>query len=120
MSSAEGIKDAPETGFTICLWCNNNAEEAVAHYTSTFKDSRVIHTAYYPGAGEERHGHEPGTVMTIVFELRGQRFSASSPKSSSWSPLCIPLGSGPADRLGRQWPSTAAPTSPSTRPSRSW
>jgi len=76
MAGPEDIKDAPESGFTTCLWFNDTAEEAIAHYTSIFKDSRVLHTAYYPAAGEEVHGHKAGTVMTITFELRGQRFSA--------------------------------------------
>jgi predicted 3-demethylubiquinone-9 3-methyltransferase (glyoxalase superfamily) len=66
-------------GFRICLWFDGNAEEAVAHYTSIFKDSKIQRTSRYPDVGQETHGREPGSVMTIEFELRGQRFSALIP-----------------------------------------
>ena len=72
-------KDSPDSGLTICLWYNDNAEEAVNHYASIFKDdARIIHTARYPAVGEEVHGRKAGSVMTIDFELRGQRISTSS------------------------------------------
>ncbi|MFN2539161.1 MAG: VOC family protein [Mycobacteriales bacterium] len=54
------------------LWFDSQAEEAVAFYTSLFKDSRVLSVARYTEAGPG----EPGTVMTVEFELAGQRFVA--------------------------------------------
>ena len=54
------------------LWFDNQAEEAVAFYTSLFKDSRVLSVARYPEVGPG----EPGTVLTVEFELAGQRFVA--------------------------------------------
>ena len=54
------------------LWFDKEAEEAVAFYTSLFKDSRVLNVARYSEAGPG----EPGTVMTVEFELAGQRFVA--------------------------------------------
>jgi predicted 3-demethylubiquinone-9 3-methyltransferase (glyoxalase superfamily) len=54
------------------LWFDRQAEEAVAHYTSIFPDSRVVDVQRYGEAGPR----EPGTVMTITFELAGQRFIA--------------------------------------------
>jgi len=54
------------------LWFDDQAEEAVAFYTSLFKDSRVVSVARYTEAGPG----EPGTVMTVEFELAGQRFVA--------------------------------------------
>jgi predicted 3-demethylubiquinone-9 3-methyltransferase (glyoxalase superfamily) len=54
------------------LWFDNNAEEAVAFYTGTFKNARVLNTSRY---GD--HGPGPkGSVMTIGFELAGQQFTA--------------------------------------------
>lgn len=55
------------------LWFDfGEAEKAVAFYTSLFKDSRVIATALYP-----ENGPGPaGEVMTVEFELAGQRFVA--------------------------------------------
>ncbi|HWM36632.1 MAG TPA: VOC family protein [Streptomyces sp.] len=57
---------------TTHLWFDNQAEEAVAHYTSVFPDSRVIDVQRYGEAGPG----EAGTVMTITFELAGQRYIA--------------------------------------------
>ena len=54
------------------LWFDDQAEEAVAFYTSLFKNSRVVSVARYTDAGPG----EPGSVMTVDFELDGQRFVA--------------------------------------------
>jgi predicted 3-demethylubiquinone-9 3-methyltransferase (glyoxalase superfamily) len=54
------------------LWFDNQAEEAVAFYTSLFKNSRVVSVARYTDAGPGA----PGSVMTVDFELDGQRFVA--------------------------------------------
>ena len=61
---------------TPFLWFHGNAEEAVAFYTSIFPDSRTLATSRYSDAGKEQHGQPPGSVMTIDFELCGQRFTA--------------------------------------------
>ena len=52
------------------LWFDTEAEEAAAFYTSVFDDSRVVNTTHYP----EGSPGEAGTVMTVEFELAGQRF----------------------------------------------
>lgn len=52
------------------LWFDSQAEQAAEFYTSVFEDSRLIGTTRYP----EGSPGEPGTVMTVEFELRGQRF----------------------------------------------
>ncbi|HUI20260.1 MAG TPA: VOC family protein [Methylocella sp.] len=57
---------------TPCLWFDRNAEEAVNHYTSIFKNSRLVSQSHY---GEGAPLPE-GTVLTIVFELEGQSFMA--------------------------------------------
>ncbi|MER5786552.1 VOC family protein [Streptomyces mobaraensis] len=57
---------------TSFLWFDDQAEEAAAHYTSVFDDSRIVHVQHY---GEEGPG-EPGSVMTVTFELAGQQFIA--------------------------------------------
>lgn len=54
------------------LWFNYNAEEAVAFYTSIFPESRIVSQSYYT---EDSPG-SPGEVMTIEFELMGERFLA--------------------------------------------
>ena len=57
---------------TPFLWYDNNAEEAVNHYTSIFKNSRVTNIARYGEAGPGRKG----SIMTIAFQLEGQDFIA--------------------------------------------
>jgi predicted 3-demethylubiquinone-9 3-methyltransferase (glyoxalase superfamily) len=52
------------------LWFDNEAEEAAGFYCSIFKRSRVVGKAHYTEAGPG----EPGTVMTVEFELDGMRF----------------------------------------------
>jgi predicted 3-demethylubiquinone-9 3-methyltransferase (glyoxalase superfamily) len=61
---------------TPCLWFDNNAEEAAKFYTSVFKNSKIGNIARYGEAGYEFHGKPPGTVMTIEFEINGQKFTA--------------------------------------------
>jgi predicted 3-demethylubiquinone-9 3-methyltransferase (glyoxalase superfamily) len=57
---------------TTFLWFDKNAEEAVNFYVSVFKNSRVVNTARYTEVGPG----PKGSVMTIDFELDGQRFTA--------------------------------------------
>jgi predicted 3-demethylubiquinone-9 3-methyltransferase (glyoxalase superfamily) len=58
------------------LWFDKEAEDAANFYVSIFKDSKVMNVSRYSEAGKEVHGQEPGTAMTIEFELNGQRFIA--------------------------------------------
>ena len=55
-----------------CLWFDAQAEEAADFYVSVFENSRILDVARYGKAGP---GAE-GTVMTVPFELDGQRFVA--------------------------------------------
>jgi predicted 3-demethylubiquinone-9 3-methyltransferase (glyoxalase superfamily) len=57
---------------TTFLWFDNNAEEAVKFYVSVFKNSKILATARYTDVGPG----PKGSVMTIDFELDGQRFTA--------------------------------------------
>ena len=59
-----------------CLWFDRQAEEAAQYYTSIFPNSRITEVSHYGDAGQEVHGMPPGTVMTAVFELNGQPFTA--------------------------------------------
>ena len=59
------------------LWFNKNAKEAVDYYLSVFKESKLISTTYYPSEGLEDFQKDfAGDVLTIEFELLGQRFVA--------------------------------------------
>jgi predicted 3-demethylubiquinone-9 3-methyltransferase (glyoxalase superfamily) len=54
------------------LWFDTEAEEAAEYYISIFGNSRVLHKSHYGEAGPR----EAGMVLTIEFELEGQRFTA--------------------------------------------
>jgi predicted 3-demethylubiquinone-9 3-methyltransferase (glyoxalase superfamily) len=58
------------------LWFDKEAEAAVKFYTSVFKKSSIGRTSYYSKAGQEIHKMEPGSVLTIEFELNGCPFIA--------------------------------------------
>jgi len=59
-----------------CLWFDEQAEEAAKFYTSIFRNSKVLNITRYGEAGHEIHGRAAGTVMTVLFELEGQLFTA--------------------------------------------
>ncbi|MGH3815337.1 MAG: VOC family protein, partial [Pseudonocardiaceae bacterium] len=67
-------KEVPMTtdGFTTCLWFDGQAEEAANHYISIFKDSKLGRVGRYTEAGPG----PAGTVLTVEFELNGQKFVA--------------------------------------------
>ncbi len=52
------------------LWFDTEAEQAAEFYLSVFKNSRIVNVARYTEAGPG----PAGTVMTVEFELDGQRF----------------------------------------------
>jgi predicted 3-demethylubiquinone-9 3-methyltransferase (glyoxalase superfamily) len=57
---------------TPCLWFDHEGEEAATFYTSVFPNSRIVNVAHYGEAGPRA----AGTVMTVDFELDGQKFVA--------------------------------------------
>ncbi len=57
---------------TPCLWFDTQGQEAAELYVSVFPNSRILNTSYYGEAGPR----EAGTVLTVEFELDGQRFTA--------------------------------------------
>ncbi|EFL28550.1 MULTISPECIES: VOC family protein [Streptomyces] len=57
-------------GFTTCLWFDGQAEEAAQHYVSIFKDGKLGRTVRYSEAGPGT----PGSVLTVDFEVNGQKF----------------------------------------------
>jgi predicted 3-demethylubiquinone-9 3-methyltransferase (glyoxalase superfamily) len=57
---------------TPCLWFNFNAEEAVNYYLSIFKNGKILEVSHYGDAVPEHKGK----VLTLLFEIEGQRFQA--------------------------------------------
>jgi predicted 3-demethylubiquinone-9 3-methyltransferase (glyoxalase superfamily) len=52
-------------GITPFLWFDGRAEEAMNHYVSIFKNSKILSTNRFNGK-----------VLTVAFELEGQKFIA--------------------------------------------
>lgn len=61
---------------TTFLWFDDKAEEAVNHYVSIFKNSKIGSIARYGEEGAEASGRPKGTVMIVTFQLDGQEFIA--------------------------------------------
>lgn len=62
--------------FTISLWFDSHAEDAARFYTSIFKDGKISRVSRYGQEGFEHHGKPEGSVMTVDFEINGQKFVA--------------------------------------------
>jgi len=58
------------------LWFDGQAKAAADFYAAAFQNAKVLRMDRYTEAGKEIHGHEPGEVMTVEFEIEGQRFIA--------------------------------------------
>ena len=59
-----------------CLWFDKQAEEAAKFYVSVIPGSKISRVSHYGDAGQDTHGQRAGTVMTVEFELGGQRITA--------------------------------------------
>ncbi|NUT33492.1 MAG: VOC family protein [Hamadaea sp.] len=57
---------------TPFLWFDDKAEEAANHYVSIFKNSRIVDVNRMGEGGPL----PAGTVLTVAFDLEGQRFTA--------------------------------------------
>ncbi|HEY8810626.1 MAG TPA: VOC family protein [Solirubrobacterales bacterium] len=53
------------------LWFDTEAEEAAKFYVDVFENSRIVNVTHYTEAGPR----DVGMVMTVEFELDGQRFT---------------------------------------------
>lgn len=56
------------------LWFDRQAGDAANFYITVFRNSRILKTSHYGKEGFEIHQMPEGTVMTIEFELEGQKF----------------------------------------------
>ncbi len=54
------------------LWFDGNAEQAMNHYISIFRNSRVLNITRWGNTGPG----PKGSVLTVSFELDGQKFMA--------------------------------------------
>lgn len=70
-------------GFTNCLWFDDKAEEAAEFYVSVFSrfdsgetNTKVLAVNRYDEETSRVSGKPKGSIMTVLFQLRGQEFIA--------------------------------------------
>jgi predicted 3-demethylubiquinone-9 3-methyltransferase (glyoxalase superfamily) len=61
---------------TPFLWFDDQAEAAANYYVSVFENARIGTVARYGKEGAAVSGRTEGSVMTVAFELDGQKFVA--------------------------------------------
>jgi predicted 3-demethylubiquinone-9 3-methyltransferase (glyoxalase superfamily) len=61
---------------TTCLWFDDQAEEAARFYVSVFRDGKIGDTLRYGESASEAAKRPVGSVMTVGFEVEGQKFMA--------------------------------------------
>jgi predicted 3-demethylubiquinone-9 3-methyltransferase (glyoxalase superfamily) len=66
----------PAPKITPCLWFDSEAEEAARFYVSVFRNGRIGKISRYGKEGFEVHRRPEGSVMTVEFEIEGERFTA--------------------------------------------
>lgn len=83
------------------LWFNDNAEEAVDFYCSVFERSRVLGVMRCGDAGPGPRG----SVLTITFELEGQRYIAlnGGPTFKFTEAISLMVQCDTQDEIDRYW-----------------
>ncbi len=61
---------------TPFLWFSGNAEQAAKFYTSIFKKSKIREITYCGEAASKGSGQPGGSILTVEFEIEGQKFTA--------------------------------------------
>jgi predicted 3-demethylubiquinone-9 3-methyltransferase (glyoxalase superfamily) len=86
---------------TPFLWFDSEAEEAAQLYTSVFPNSRIIGLSRFGDAGPGT----PGSVMTVDFELNGQRFVAlnGGPEFSFTEAVSFQIDCETQDEVDHYW-----------------
>jgi predicted 3-demethylubiquinone-9 3-methyltransferase (glyoxalase superfamily) len=88
------------------LWFDTQAEEAAAFYCSVFDDARVVDVTHYTEAGPR----EAGTVLTVEFEIGGQRFIAinGGPQFTFDEAVSFQITCDTQDEVDRYWAALTA------------
>jgi predicted 3-demethylubiquinone-9 3-methyltransferase (glyoxalase superfamily) len=65
----------PFSKITPCIWLNDQAQQAASFYVHTFPAGRIVGTSRYPESVDNPGGRPRGSVLTVEFEMAGQRFT---------------------------------------------
>jgi predicted 3-demethylubiquinone-9 3-methyltransferase (glyoxalase superfamily) len=74
--TARNPVDSSSGPIVPCLWFDDQAEAGARFYTSTFPGGRVTAVSHYPQTSDNPSGKPRGSVLTVEFEVAGQRFTA--------------------------------------------
>lgn len=91
---------------TTNLWFDGQAEEAADFYTSLFEDARVLGVERYTDAGPG----EPGSVVTVTFQLAGQEFVAinGGPEFTFTEAISLSVDCETQEEVDRYWAALTA------------
>lgn len=89
----------------ICLWYDDQAEEAVNFYISIFNNSEIIKVSRFGKEGFEIHGKEEGTAMTVDFKLNDLNFLAlnGGPKFKFNEAVSVVIYCDTQDEIDHYW-----------------
>lgn len=76
MTDSKISQNASQHSIVPCLWFDDQSEAAARFYTSTFPNGRVTAISHYPASSDNPSGKPRGSVLTVEFEIAGQRFTA--------------------------------------------
>ena len=88
------------------LWFDTQAEEAAEYYCSIFPDSRIVNVTHYTEAAPGKAGE----VLTVDFELQGQRFTAlnGGPEFTFSEAVSLLFECADQDELDHYWAALTA------------
>lgn len=91
---------------TPCLWFDTQAEEAANFYVSVFPNSQILEVTHY---GPNTPMPE-GTVLTVEFELDGQRYTAlnAGPQFTFDEAISFQIDCASQEEVDRYWAALTA------------
>ncbi|KYP14623.1 VOC family protein [Flavihumibacter sp. CACIAM 22H1] len=95
---------------SICLWFDNQAEEAARYYLSIFPDSRAGTITRYGKEGFEFHKKPEGTAMVVEFSLLNIHFQAlnGGPQFNFNESVSVVVHCNTQEEIDRYWTQLAA------------
>ena len=89
------------TKITPSLWFDTQGEDAARFYATVFPNSRVLEVTHYGSAGPRTEG----MVMTVSFELDGQKFIAinGGPDFTFDEAISFEVSCADQDEVDRYW-----------------
>lgn len=91
---------------TPCLWFDTQAEEVANFYVSVFPNSQILEVTHY---GPNTPMPE-GTVLTVEFELDGQRYTAlnAGPQFTFDEAISFQIDCASQEEVDRYWAALTA------------